>query len=98
MAAVSALPFCFRETSETEPLRGLRGSDPRPVDTAGRPGPGVARRLPEVPGVPPVPGRVLHVFRQGRQDLLQEGLCKVMRRRGIRFPQEVVTPTTFYML
>lgn len=58
-------------------MRGLRGANPRPVHPQGGPRPRVARRVPQVPGVPPVPGRVLHLLRQGREDLLQEGLHKV---------------------
>lgn len=69
----------YRKTSETEPLRRLRRPNPRPMDFARRSGPGMARSLPQVPGMPPIPRRVLYVFRQGRQDVLQKGLCKVMR-------------------
>ena len=52
-------------------MRRLRGPDPRPVDTARRPGPRVARRLPQVRRLPAVPRRELHLLRPRRQDLLQ---------------------------
>lgn len=51
-------------------MRRLRHPDPRPVHPAGSAGPGVARGLPQVPGVPPVPGRELYLLREGRQNVL----------------------------
>lgn len=66
-----------REARRTGHVCGLRESDPRPVHPARLPGPGVARRLPEVRRVQPVPGRVLHLLCARRQNLLQERLCKV---------------------
>lgn len=69
-------------------MRGLREPDPRPVHPAGLPGPGVARRVPEMRGVQPVPGRVVHVLRAGRENLLQTGLHQVGRvdARGLELP------------
>ena len=52
-------------------------SDPWPVHTESLSRPGVARSLPEVRRVQPVPGWDLHLFRPGRQNLLQKRLCKV---------------------
>lgn len=51
--------------------------DPWPVYTESLSRPGVACSLPEVCGVQPVPGWDLHLFRPGRQNLLQKRLCKV---------------------
>ncbi|GBP03357.1 hypothetical protein EVAR_101751_1 [Eumeta japonica] len=64
----------FRRETAAITVRGLRWSDPRPVHPEGGPGPGVARGVPQVPGVPAVPRRVVHLLRQRRQDLLQERL------------------------
>lgn len=52
-------------------------SDPWPVHTESLSRPGVACSLPEVCRVQPVPGWDLHLFRPGRQNLLQKRLCKV---------------------
>lgn len=51
-------------------VRGLWEPDPRPVHPAGLPRPGVARSLSQMCRVQSIPGRVLHVLRQGRKDLL----------------------------
>ena len=56
-------------------------SDPWPVHTESLPRPGVACSLPEVCRVQPVPGRVLHLLRPRRQNLLQKRLCKVGFRK-----------------
>lgn len=61
-------------------VRGLREPDPRPLHPARVPRPGVARRLPQVRRVQPVPGRDVHVLRERREDLLQARLRQVRRR------------------
>ena len=58
-------------------VRGLWVPDPRPVHHAGGAGPGMARRLPQVRRLLAVPGRVVHVLRSRRQDVLQARLFKV---------------------
>jgi hypothetical protein len=66
----------FREAARFG-VRGLPGPDHGPVHHAGGPGPGVARRVPQVCGLRVLLGRVLHVLRPRRQDLLQERLPQV---------------------
>lgn len=63
-------PCCSSREAAGVSVRGLREPDPRPVHPAGLPGPGVARRLSQMCRVQPVPGRVLHMLRPGRKDLL----------------------------
>lgn len=58
-------------------VRGLRESNPRSVHSAGVSRPRVARGLPQMRRVQPVPGRDVHVLRERREDLLQAGLCQV---------------------
>lgn len=72
-------PFPAREARDGH-VRGLRESDPRPVYPSGVARPRVARRLPQVRGVQPVPGRDVHVLRERRENLLQAGLREVSRR------------------
>jgi hypothetical protein len=69
-------PVCFREAA-AESVCGLRSSNPRPIYPESGARSGVARRLSQVCRVPSVPGRNLHLFREGRQDVLQEGLRQV---------------------
>lgn len=71
-----AFVFSSREAAGVS-VRGLREPDPRPVHPACVPGPGVARCLSEVRRVQSVPGRVVHLLRAGREDLLQAGLHQV---------------------
>lgn len=71
-------PFPAREARDGH-VRGLRESDPRPVYPSGVARPRVARRLPQVRGVQPVPGRDVHVLRERRENLLQAGLRQVRR-------------------
>ena len=72
-------PSVSRACREAEDLgvRGLWVPDPRPVHHAGGAGPGMARRLPQVRRLLAVPGRVVHVLRSRRQDVLQARLLKV---------------------
>lgn len=58
-------------------VRRMWKSDSWPVHTESLPRPGMARSLPEVCRVQPVPGWDLHLFCPGRQNLLQKRLCKV---------------------
>ena len=58
-------------------LRWLRGSDPRPLHPPRGPQPRVARLVSEVLRLREVPGRELHVLREGREGLLQGGLPQV---------------------
>ncbi len=66
----------LREVRTSDVCR-LRQSDPWPVYSAGLPWPGVARSLFKMRGVQPVPGRDVHLLRTGRENVLQERLCKV---------------------
>ena len=65
-------------------MRGLWWSNPRPIHLAGGPQPRVACRLPQVLRMSDVPGRKLHLLRQGRQDILQEGLHEVSNRASCK--------------
>ena len=56
---------------------GLWRPNPGPIHTAGGPGPGVARGMPQVCRLQPIPRRNLHLLRTRRQNLLQKGLCQV---------------------
>lgn len=58
-------------------LRRLRRPEPRPVHSARGARSRVARGLPQVPGVPAVSRRELHVLRARRQNVLQAGLRAV---------------------
>lgn len=51
--------------------------DLRPVHLASLTRHGMARRLSKVRRLSSVPGRVVHLLREGRQDLLQTGLSQV---------------------
>ena len=68
---------CACREAEDLGVRGLWVPDPRPVHHAGGAGPGMARRLPQVRRLLAVPGRVVHVLRSRRQDVLQARLFKV---------------------
>lgn len=68
--------FMCREVRTCDVCR-LRQSNPWPVHPAGLPRPGVARSLFEMRGVQPIPGRDMHLLRTGRENILQERLCKV---------------------
>ncbi|KAG0418404.1 hypothetical protein HPB47_004869, partial [Ixodes persulcatus] len=78
-----ALP---RELAVSARLRGLRCPDPGPVHPTRGPGPGVARRLPQVRRLPAVPRRDVHLLCARRQDLLQARLRQAVRRQVLQVP------------
>lgn len=61
---------------------GMWKSDPWPVHTESVSGPGVACSLSQVCRVQSIPGWDLHLFRPGRENLLQKRLCKVGVKGG----------------
>ena len=83
---LTGVVFCGRPSAGLHVYR-LRRRHPRPVHPAGLPGPGVARRLPPLRRVQPVPRRQLHLLRARRQDLLQAGLRQVGADIGGAYPR-----------